>query len=94
MFMKGRAKYVLLYPQQVFNYMGNQAVTSFAVEGTTGFVLGHFMCTKTDESAAFIQKIDQHLSNPEIIEALKNIHLKFIKPSDKSTLEHYFYQVF
>lgn len=94
MFMKDRAKYVLLYPQQVFDYMAKQKVNSFAVEGTTSFILGHLMCTKTSDSADFILKVNQHLSNPDTIETLKSIHLKFIKPSDKSTLEHYFHQVF
>ena len=94
MFIKGRAKYALLYPQQVFDFMPNQDANSYKVEGTTSFVLGHFMCTKSEESAVFIEKVNAELSKNKNIKALENIHLQFVKPNDKAMLEHYFRQVF
>ncbi|GHE86520.1 hypothetical protein [Thalassotalea profundi] len=92
MFVKKRAEFAILYPQQVYNYITNVNARSYEIKGTPPYILGHLMCTNTPENNNFINKVNRQLNSN--IEELLNLHLDFVNPSDKAMLTHYFHQAF
>jgi len=94
MFALGRADFALLYPQQVFTYLPKLKVRSYEIEAIPPYVLGHLMCTNTPENQSLLEEINNHLNMPQSRDDLLDIHLKFIKPSDKQIFINYFEQEF
>ncbi|GAA5130008.1 hypothetical protein [Thalassotalea piscium] len=92
MFVKKRAEFAILYPQQVFNFITNIDARSYEINGNPPYILGYLMCTKNPANSNFIKKVNHQLNSN--IEELLKLHLNFVDPTDKIMLTHYFDQAF
>ena len=94
MFAKGRAEFALLYPHQVYGSDLTIKGRSYAITTIPPYILGHLMCTKNEITKAFISSVNNHLSSPNSLDELLNIHLRYINPIDKTAIESFFRQGF
>lgn len=94
MFAAGRAEFALLYPQQVYDSDLKVNGRSYSISSVPPYILGHLMCTNNEVTKAFIQSVNDHLSDSDSLAELLKIHLQYTNPIDKLVIESYFSKEF
>ena len=96
MFVEGRGHYALIEP---FELMDNEfglgdKTRSFSIAGVPAYMLGHLMCANTSETDAFIEQVNDYLSQKVNRAKLFDIHKKYYAPADYQLLESAFQTYF
>jgi hypothetical protein len=94
MFARGRAEFALLYPHQVYGSSFKINARSYSLNSIPPYVLGYLMCTKNDITKDFLNNVNNHLSKPNSLNKLLEIHLNYTNPIDKMVIESFFDEVF
>lgn len=93
MFIKKRAEYTLLYPQQIYELGIELPARSYSIEGIEPYIVGHIMCNKVPESYALIKKLNENLHAAWTSKSMFEAHIKHIPPQDRQAYKEYHQQI-
>ena len=94
----GRIDLMLEYPNVAAHYQeelsGAVTLVSYAVAESPAYLLGHILCSRTEEGKAMLEQFDQALADVTQTEAYLDAHLRWFDPDYHAEFRKIYNQVY
>ena len=93
MFNRGRAEFVLYYPQLFHETPLGVPVNVYQLAGVSPYILGHFMCSRTPQTKDFLARLNNRIRQLYQSGQLLEVNLAHTTESDRAVVTQYFNQM-